>query len=180
MATRIPGGGELCGQSTTACRRRPSPRRYRFTTVTARRVYQRTCCRPSGTSSAHILTSASISRGASSSILTGPGTGAVCLPELTTLDGGGMIQLAVDCLQFGKLAVRSAPSCPATHYCAPAPAFEIIRLAGDGKGVTIARVEVERAGLPTLKIDRLPPEERGVGSSAAAVNGKVGLARGGG
>ena len=88
-----------------------------------------------------------------------------------------MIQLAVDCLQFGKLAVRSAPSCPATHYCAPAPAFEIIRLAGDGKGVTIARVEVERAGLPTLKIDRLPPEERGVGSSAAAVNGKVVLAR---
>jgi hypothetical protein len=88
-----------------------------------------------------------------------------------------MIQLAVDCLQFGRLAIRSAPSGAATHYCAPAPAFEIIRLVGDGNGVTVARVEVERAELPTLMVDRLPPEERGVAGATAAVNGKVVLAR---
>ncbi len=88
-----------------------------------------------------------------------------------------MIQLAVDDLQFGRLAVRSAPSGAEAHYCAPAPAFEIIRLARDGKGVAVARVEVERAELPTLKVGRLPPEERGVAGATAAVNGKVVLAR---
>jgi hypothetical protein len=88
-----------------------------------------------------------------------------------------MIQLAVDDLQFGRLAVRSAPIGAATHYCAPAPAFEIIRLARDGKGVAVARVEVERAELPTLKVGRLPPEERGVAGATAAVNGRVVLAR---
>jgi hypothetical protein len=88
-----------------------------------------------------------------------------------------MIQLAVDSLQFGRLAVKSAPSGAATHSCAPAPAFEIIRLAGDGNGVAVARVEVERAELPTLKVDRLPQEERGVAGATAAVNGKVVLAR---
>lgn len=89
-----------------------------------------------------------------------------------------MIQLAVDCLQFGRLAVRSAAIGAATHYCAPAPAFEIIRLAEDGKGFAVARVEVERAELPTLKVDRLPPEERRPGAGAtAAVTGKVVLAR---
>ena len=84
-----------------------------------------------------------------------------------------MIQLAVDALQFGRLAVRSAASGAAIHYCTPAPAFEIIRLAGDGNGVTVARVEVERAELPTLKVDRLPPEERGVAGATAAVTAKL-------
>ena len=88
-----------------------------------------------------------------------------------------MIQLAVDGLQFGRLAVRSAPCGVATHYCAPAPAFEIVRLAADGRSVAVARVEVERAKLPTLKIDRLPPEERGVAGATVAVTGKVVLAR---
>jgi hypothetical protein len=89
-----------------------------------------------------------------------------------------MIQLAVDCLRFGRLAVRSAPCGAATHYCAPAPAFEIIRLAGDGEGVAVARVEVEKAELPTLKVERLAPEERRPGAgTTAAVNGKVVLAR---
>jgi hypothetical protein len=100
-----------------------------------------------------------------------------CLPELTTLDGGGMIQLAVDCLQFGRLAVRCAPCAAETHYCAPAPAFEIIRLGEDGNGVAVARVEIQRAELPTLKVDRLAPEERGITGATAAVNGKVVLAR---
>jgi hypothetical protein len=88
-----------------------------------------------------------------------------------------MIQLAVDSLQFGRLAVRSAPSGEASHYCAPAPAFEIIRMAGDGNGVAVARFEVERAELPTLKVDRLSSEERTVAGATAAVNGKVVLAR---
>ena len=43
--------------------------------------------------------------------------------------------------------------------------------------MAVARVEVERAELPTLKVDRLPQEERGVAGATAAVNGKVVLAR---
>jgi hypothetical protein len=88
-----------------------------------------------------------------------------------------MIQLAVDGLQFGRLALRSAPGCAETHYCAPAPAFEIIRLAANGKALAVARVEIERAELPTLKVDRLEPEERGLAGATASVNGKVLLAR---
>lgn len=89
-----------------------------------------------------------------------------------------MIQLAVESLQFGRLAVRSAAACAADHYCAPAPAFEIVRLEDNGKNVAIARVEVKKAGLPTLKVDKLPSEERPCSSGASvAVNGKVVLAR---
>jgi len=87
-----------------------------------------------------------------------------------------MIQLAVDGLRFGRLAVRSAASGSATHYCTAAPAFEIIKLEANGDGVAIARVEIERAEVPTLKVDRLPPEQRQPGATAA-VSGKVVLAR---
>jgi hypothetical protein len=89
-----------------------------------------------------------------------------------------VIQLAVDCLKFGRLAVRSAPCEAGNHYCVPAPAFEIMRLAGAGRGSAIARVEVERAEIPRLKLSRLAPEERVFDEGAtAAIEGKAVLAR---
>ena len=88
-----------------------------------------------------------------------------------------MIQLAVDCLKFGRLAVRSAPCEGGSHYCVPAPAFEIVRVVGTGKGTAVARVEVERAELPKLKVSRVPPEERIFDKGAVAtVSGRAVLA----
>jgi hypothetical protein len=88
-----------------------------------------------------------------------------------------MIQLAVDCLRFGRLAIRSAPGAEATHYCTPAPAFEVILLEVNGNGVAVARIEVEKAELPTLRVDGIPGEQRHTGTGATAiVTGKVVLA----
>ncbi len=89
-----------------------------------------------------------------------------------------MIQLAVDCLKFGKLAVRSAPCEAGDHYCVPAPAFEIIRLVERGKGVAVARVEVERAEIPRLKLSSIAQEERAFDEACTAtIGGKAVLAR---
>jgi hypothetical protein len=88
-----------------------------------------------------------------------------------------MIQLAVDCLKFGSLAVRRAQPEVEHHYCVPAPAFEIIQLLDEGRGVAIARVEVERCDVPALKVHRLARQERCLDAGAsAAVTGPVVLA----
>lgn len=74
--------------------------------------------------------------------------------------------------------MRSAAGAEMPHYCAAAPAFEIVRLAGDGGGWAVARLEIEKAELPTLKVDKLPPgEHRPRAGAAVAVTGKVVLAR---
>jgi hypothetical protein len=89
-----------------------------------------------------------------------------------------VIQLAFDCLKFGRLAVRSAPCDAGNHYCVPAPVFEIVRLVGPGKGVSVARIEVERAEIPRLKLSSTAPEERPFDEACAAtIGGKAVLAR---
>lgn len=60
----------------------------------------------------------------------------------------------------------------------PAPAFEIIRVLGQGKGTALARIEVERAEIPRLKLSRIAPEERSFDEGCAAtIGGKAVLAR---
>jgi|SRR5579872_2041402 len=69
-----------------------------------------------------------------------------------------MIQLAVECLKFGELGVRSAPS----------GAFEVIRFGDEGGATAVARIEVDRCGHPALKITRLDPEPRSLNPWAMA------------
>src|SRR5579863_4259556 len=69
-----------------------------------------------------------------------------------------MIQLAVECLRFGALGVRSAPY----------GVFEIVQLAGGNTGMAIARIEVDKAATPALKITRLQPQERSLNTWAMA------------
>jgi hypothetical protein len=89
-----------------------------------------------------------------------------------------VIELAVDCVRFGRLAVASAVACTANHYCVPAAAFEIIRLAADGTALAVARIEVERADPPALKVSALPAEERVLDAAATAtIGGKAVLMR---
>ena len=87
-----------------------------------------------------------------------------------------MIQLAVDCLRFGRLAVTSAAGSEEKHYCVPAPAFEIATVDTAGAAWAVARIEVERGEVPTLTVTRVGPEERTLGV-AATISGKVVLAR---
>ena len=61
-----------------------------------------------------------------------------------------MIQLAVECLRFGALGVRSGPH----------GAFEIVQFAAGDTATTTALIEIERSGHPALKISRVDREER--------------------
>jgi len=61
-----------------------------------------------------------------------------------------VIQLAVECLRFGTLGVRSAPF----------GAFEIIQFATGETATTAALIEVERSGHPALKISKVERQER--------------------
>jgi len=61
-----------------------------------------------------------------------------------------VIQLAVECLRFGALGVRSGPH----------GAFEIVQFAAGDTATTTALIEIERSGHPTLKISRVDREER--------------------
>src|SRR5258708_5969309 len=73
-------------RSRLECRCRLSPRLSRSMTATGRRGCRRICCRRSATSLARIRTSASTSRGASSSIRTGLGAVDGSLRQLITLN----------------------------------------------------------------------------------------------
>lgn len=61
-----------------------------------------------------------------------------------------MIQLTVEFLKFGALGIRSAPH----------GVFEIIQIGSGPTGQAVARVEVEKAGHPILRMSRLDPQER--------------------
>ena len=76
-----------CRRSSWACRRRPSRRRWRFSTATAARGCRRTCSRRSATTSARTLTSAWTSRAASSSTPTGPAAAGACHRPRTRCSG---------------------------------------------------------------------------------------------
>jgi hypothetical protein len=69
-----------------------------------------------------------------------------------------VIQLAVECLRFGTLGVRSAPH----------GAFEIILFAAGDTATTAALIEVERSGHPSLKISKVDPQERALNPWATA------------
>jgi hypothetical protein len=77
-----------------------------------------------------------------------------------------MIQLTVDCLKFGALALTGAPH----------GAFDLMHLGTGNAARSIARIEVEHAHLPTLKVTRLDPQEHFIDSRAAATAGRVVLA----
>ncbi|MFN7997371.1 MAG: hypothetical protein U0Q18_27390 [Bryobacteraceae bacterium] len=87
-----------------------------------------------------------------------------------------MIQLAVDCLRFGRLAVSGAAGSQEKHYCVPAPAFEIVTIDSAGAARAEARIEVDRGEVPTMAVTRMQPAERTLGA-AATVSGTVVLAR---
>lgn len=63
-----------------------------------------------------------------------------------------------DCLQFGKLALRSAPH----------GAFEVLMLISPHHGRTIAHVEIDRNDHPKLKVTRVEPQERLLPSRSTA------------
>src|SRR5258708_27580263 len=77
-----------------------------------------------------------------------------------------MIQLTVDCLKFNALALTGAPH----------GAFELMQFGSGNTATSIARIEVEHAHLPTLKVTRLDPQERFIDSRAAATADRVVLA----
>src|SRR5688572_2061482 len=86
MTTRPPGGAQSLRPLNTVSQHLLSRPRCLFTMDSARLVYPRTCCRPSGTFSAHTRTSASISHAVSFSIQIGLDAGAEPPPAATTCD----------------------------------------------------------------------------------------------
>ncbi len=77
-----------------------------------------------------------------------------------------MIQLTLDCVKFGDLAITGASG----------GGFEVLRLSGGGGANAVARVEVERAHFPKLTVTPLPGRERFIDSRATASAEKVLLA----
>jgi hypothetical protein len=77
-----------------------------------------------------------------------------------------VIQLTVDCLKFGSLALTGAPH----------GGFDVLHLGSANTGTTVARVEVEHGHIPSLKVTRLDAEERFIDARAAAIAGRVVLA----
>ncbi len=74
-----------------------------------------------------------------------------------------MIQLTLDCVTFGDLALTGASG----------GAFEVLRLSGAGAAKPVARIEVEPAHIRKLTVTRLHEGERLIDPRATAGVDKV-------
>ncbi len=69
-----------------------------------------------------------------------------------------MIELSLDCLKYGALALTGAPH----------GAFDVLLLGSSNSGTAVVRVEIEHGEVPKLKVQRLDPKERFIDARAAA------------
>lgn len=78
-----------------------------------------------------------------------------------------MIQISVDSLRFGGLAVRSAPW----------DAYEVIRLTTPGSGIVSARVELIKGDHPALRVETPDRVERFLHAESMATVSRVVLGK---